>query len=113
MYNNSYAKRLKKLLKQNYKALGFTLEGFEVFDDDSGDVVRGYITCPCGGQECFAVKIEHGDEYFLPSAEQVAIRILSRTASREHLLEDVENGTLPAMDVDKHCFNGKLIGDFV
>ena len=109
----SFRRKLRKVLKQNYNALGFTLERFEVLQDFDEDTIRGYITCPCGGQECFAVKISRGDKDWSPSVEQIAIRILSRTASREHLLEDVKNGTLPAMDVDKHCFNGKLIGDFV
>lgn len=39
----------------------------------------------------------------------LATDILRGTASKAHLQKDIDDGTLPSMDVEKHCFSGVLV----
>jgi len=103
---------LRGILERNYEALGFRLESIRSKHDIESlrSYVQGVIQCPCGNMEYFSFAVDKCDELcYLETSERMAYMILSETASKEHLLQDVKDGTLPAFDIDKHCFKGKLI----
>jgi hypothetical protein len=93
--------RLEHLLDINLKYLGFSLEFFEAHPPTQvfGTIVRGIVRCPCGGLEYFAAA-----KHYFETPKQIAKSCLKAIASEQHLLEDIENGTLPAFDYQKHVF---------
>lgn len=113
---------LERLLAVNYAALGFELVKYETLPgaafgayDRSALVadqtmVRYLFRCPCGGMECASMIFDTEETNLSPRemTESVAENLLLGTASRWHLQADVDNGTLPAFDIDAHVFT-KLI----
>lgn len=100
--------RLEQLLARNYTALGFHLVEFRTVtvSDERAKYVQGEIRCPCGRHEMFSLRLENASKV---SEDELAVQILSGTASRSHLQKDVEDGTLPYLDINKHCFTGTLL----
>ncbi len=96
---------LGEILARNYSALGWKLNELERLPSP-GDrwVLRGKITCPCGGMEYFNMLCSED-----MCEVDLAREILRRTASRKHLQQDVDRGVLPAMEIDKHCFDEVLL----
>jgi hypothetical protein len=94
---------LKDILERNYEALGFRLCEIIAQDHLSHVYVYGMIQCPCGGYESFCWRVTN-----LKHPEQLACKILSITANKTHLQQDIDAGTLPPFDIDKHCFTGVL-----
>lgn len=103
-------KYLEKLLKVNYAALGFELVEYDVLPSADQTLVRYLFRCPCGGMEYASMMLGTGETKLSPHdmAESVAENMLRGTASRRHLQADVENGTLPAFNIEAHVFK-KLI----
>ena len=113
---------MHSILAVNYAALGFTFDRLKMYRHESHRLrhpdlfIVGDFTCPCGGKERFEWAI---DSYLLDQrtrpldvmeyAHHLANEILYRSASKSHLLKDVEDGTLPAFDIDKHAYRGNLI----
>lgn len=103
---------LEDVLRRNYKALGFSLVSYRLVRDDEGweTYVQGQIQRPCGGFEAFSFRVpDLYVKYQKDLIENLARSILGATASKQHLEKDVEDGTLPPFDIDKHVFKGTLI----
>lgn len=100
--------KLSEILTKNYAALGWRLHKLEHLKcaDWSGNIVRGILSCPCGGREYFTTMVSKAA---LKKPEVLAVHILNNTASRSHIERDVAEGRLPAMNIDKHCFKGVLV----
>lgn len=108
-----FIEELKPILARNYAALGFELISLKTckYPHDWKQYIQGQIRCPCGGIEHFSFMLTDEELVFTKAnlAEQMAIRILTQSASKEHLEQDVKDGTLPPFDIDKHCFKGILV----
>lgn len=104
---DKYFKSLEELLAENYRTLGFELKSFEVTKKEDGTHLVSFpVVCPCGVTEFCTLRLSVKDQV---KPETLAKNILSNTASREHLEDDVEKGLLPPFDYEKHIFKGKLV----
>lgn len=105
---SKYFKHLEEILNKNYRALGFELKSFEVSGrtGDTSYIIAFLVACPCGGTEFFTFRSLLGEQR---NPEVLAKTILRRSASREHLEDDVEKGLLPPFDYEKHVFEGELV----
>ena len=102
---------LHYLLEINFKALGFELVAFGelplLFEHSDYYMLYGSISCPCGGQEQFSCSIKTTS-----TTEEIrysANLILRRVASRQHLEEDVANGTLKLENIECHVFKELIL----
>lgn len=90
----------------NLRHIGWTLEKLDLIDSKDvrwGFMLRGLVKCPCGGYECFCSIVDGHDK-----PEELATNLLSLFANKAHLQDDVDKGTLPPFDIEKHIFK-KLI----
>lgn len=100
---------IRAILERNYEALGWRLGKLELLESEAlGSILRGIIQCPCGGTEYFSTIIDPA-RFTREQSRAIASTIMSGTASPGHLKRDVAEGKLPAMDIDKHAFNGVLL----
>lgn len=94
---------LKEILERNFEFLGYKLESFDKTHTTYGTpIYKGVILCPCGNREVFSVLADGS----MPIESEVAVVILSKVASREHLEKDAAEGTI--LDIDKHVFKGLI-----
>jgi hypothetical protein len=101
---------LKLILKRNYAALGFELLELRITEEGYETYLRGMILCPCGATEYFAALLDPSKiEYDAAYLQYLAKVTLQDTTSITHLRKDVEEGLLPALDIDKHAFKGVLL----
>lgn len=103
----SEAEALTTILTRNYEALGWQLLSLDLLQHSSfAAVLRVKIQCPCGGVEYATMIVDTplGD-----NIRNLARNLLSASADKEHLENDVRKGTLLPFDIDHHAFTGELI----
>lgn len=95
---------LENILRESYFVLDFELSEYkEEYRSDIGKhLVTFVLDCPCGGREFEGYSFS--EENFVKLADE----ILSKTASKEHLKRDVEQGLLPPSALEFNTYTGKL-----